>query len=72
MTAKNDNRDADFAVLCEKVDSIKSDVSEIKTKLESNYVTKEQFEPIKKIVYGFAALVFIAVITALLKLVIFR
>ncbi len=38
--------------------------------LEKNYVTRDQFEPIRKMVYGVAAAVFMAVLGAILSLVV--
>lgn len=61
-----------IAVMIESVGTIKRDVSEIKEKLESHYVTKEEFDPIKKVVYGMVSLILVAVIGALLALVIIR
>lgn len=49
---------------------IRRDVAEIKKKLESNYVTQDQFKPVKAIVYGLVSLILTAVIVALLALVV--
>jgi hypothetical protein len=42
---------------------------EIKVKLESEYVTQDEFEPVKKIVYGMVGVILLAVIGALITLV---
>ena len=39
-------------------------------KVSSNYVSKEEFEPIKKIVYGLVGLILVAVVGALMALVV--
>ena len=57
-------------VLLEKINNVQSDVKDIKVKLESKYVTQDQFEPIKKIVYGLVGLVLIAFAGGLINLVI--
>ena len=49
---------------------IQNDISEIKTKLDQKYVTKEEFDPVKKIVYGLVSLILIAVVGALIALVV--
>jgi hypothetical protein len=39
-----------------KLDYIQSDVTEIKVNLKADYVTKDQLDPIKRLVYGTLAL----------------
>jgi hypothetical protein len=60
------------AVLQNDISYIKKDVSEIKEKMESHYVTKDEFEPVKKVVYGLVALILVAVVGAAIALVIVR
>ncbi len=48
------------------VDGIKSDIQS----LESRFVTKDQFEPVKLIVYGLVGLVLTAVATAVVALIV--
>lgn len=47
-------------------------LSSIDTKVGSHYVTKEEFAPIKNLVYGLVALMLIAVVGALLSLVVIK
>jgi ABC-type phosphate transport system permease subunit len=49
---------------------IQRDIAEINLKLDDKYVTKDQFEPVKNVVYGLVALILIAVVGALIALVI--
>lgn len=49
---------------------IKKDMTEIKLMLESKYVTKEAFSPVKMIAYGMVGAILLAVIGALLSLII--
>lgn len=49
---------------------IKSDLSEIKSQLKTGFVSKQEFEPIKKIVYGLVGLILTSVVVAILALVI--
>ncbi len=60
----------DYKSILVALDFIKKDIDEIKRKLDSNYVTKDQFEPVKKIVYGLVSLILIAVVGAIVALVI--
>ena len=57
-------------VIATKIDYIQRDVSDIKSKLESEYVTQDQFEPVKRIVYGMVSVILLAVIGAVVALVI--
>jgi len=50
--------------------NMQEDLLEIKANLMSNYVTKEQFEPVQRLVYGLVALILIAVVTGLLASII--
>lgn len=52
------------------VESIKEDVGEIKAKLENHYVSVEQFEPVKRIVYFVLGVFGVAVVGAIVKLVV--
>ena len=53
-----------------KLDYIQRDVADIKKRLDDNYVTTQEFEPVKKIVYGLVALILVAVVGAIVALVI--
>ena len=54
-----------LAVIANDISYIKSDIIEIKIKLNDDYVTNTEFEPIKKIVYGLVSLTLVAVVAAL-------
>lgn len=49
---------------------IKRDIAEIKQNVKVDYVTREEFQPIKSIVYGMVTIVLTGVIGALIALVI--
>lgn len=57
-----------LAVISSDVKYIQKDVAEINRKLELSYVTREELDPIKKIVYGLVSLVLVAVVGALLSI----
>ena len=61
--------DEQFGRLLADVDYIKRDVAEIKRVMEANYVTQDQFEPIKRIVYGLVSVILTAVVVAVVALV---
>lgn len=62
--------DIDIATIGENVKDIREDVNEIKHKLEGSYVTRDEFEPYKRIIQGLVALTITTVFGALLALVI--
>ena len=60
-----------------KIALIQQDISYMKDKLDgvdqkisTHYVSREEFEPIKKIVYGMVGLILVAVVGALVSLVV--
>jgi len=53
-----------LAVLGSDVQYIKEDIRTIKTSLNQTYVTKNEFDPIKKVVYGLVGLILTAVVGA--------
>ena len=64
-----------LAVMGADIAYIKQDLSEIKgciTGLSGKYITKPEFEPVKKLVYGLAALILIAVIGAITRVVLVK
>ena len=67
---KNKNNETTIALMAQDIRYIKEDVTEIKLKLEKDYVTREEFEPIKKVVYGLIGLILVAVVSAIIGLVI--
>lgn len=66
----NDRDDIKLAVLQNDMNYIKEKINDIDSKVSSGYVTKEEFEPIKKIVYGVVSLILTAVVGAIVALVI--
>lgn len=61
------------AVLASDIHHINSDIAEIKKSIDKMcdiYLTKVEFEPVKKVVYGLVSIILIAVVGGLLALVI--
>ena len=52
------------------VDQIKKDITEIKLLITQNYVRREEFNPVQKIVYGLVSVILMAVLGAIIALVI--
>lgn len=53
-----------------KLEFIIKELDEIKAKLEKNYVTAEEFKPVKTIVYGMVSMALIAILGAIISLVV--
>lgn len=56
-------------VLLTKITYIENDLKEVKEMLSSGYVTKQEFEPVKRIVYGVVSLILVGAIGAILALI---
>jgi hypothetical protein len=69
---QNSSLEARIEVAIEQIRQLRVDVNEVKNKLDANYVTKDEFDPIKKLVYGVVSIVLVGVMGALLALVINR
>jgi ABC-type phosphate transport system permease subunit len=61
---------ADLRIMANDINYIRQSVDEVKANLQGNYVTKDQFDPVKKLVYGLVGLILTAVVVGVLSLVI--
>ena len=59
-------------LITETTAEIKQDVREMRQENAQRYVTKEEFELVKRIVYGLVGMILIAVVTAILNAVIVK
>ncbi len=59
-----------LAVMANDIKYLTTQVDKIDQKISSSYVTKEEFDPIKRTVYGLISVVLLAVVGALTALVI--
>lgn len=57
------------ALMSNDLGYIKEDIKEIKEIMNSRYVSREEFDPIKKIVYGVVGLLLTSIVVALVALV---
>jgi hypothetical protein len=68
---QSSNGKVDIAVIQADIAYIRDDIADIKKALQENYVTKDQFRPVKNIAYGavsFLALLVVAALGALATL----
>jgi hypothetical protein len=61
-----------LAVIESHINYMRNDIHDIKMNVQQGYVTKDEFEPIKRIVYGLVGLILVAVVGALLSLVVIK
>lgn len=60
------------AVIATKVENIENKINEINNKMDGHFITREEFDPIKRLVYGVVSLILTAVIIALVGLVVMK
>lgn len=64
------SNETQFALIHQQLKVIEATLQSILDKLEKDYVTQDQFKPIKMIVYGGTGLALTAIVGALIKLVV--
>ena len=55
-----------------KIDGATRDIVEMKAMMRQDFVSRNEFDPIKKVVYGMVGLILTAVLTALVGLVVMK
>jgi hypothetical protein len=58
-----------LAVIQNDIGYIKCEIVDIKSIIATKYVTKDEFEPIKKVVYGLVSVILLAVVAAVITLI---
>ena len=64
MRPKDNTIGETLAVLSTDIKYIKDDLHSLHTQLQETYVTKNEFDPIKKVVYGLVTIILTAVVGA--------
>ena len=70
MENAEERRAISFEVIDTKLNFIMQSVKDIKQDLEKNYVTRMEFDPVKKIIYGLVGIILVAVVGAVIALVV--
>ena len=65
-----DTVETSIALVQQDISYMKDKLDGVDQKISTHYVSREEFEPIKKIVYGMVGLVLVAVVGALVSLVV--
>ena len=61
-----------IALMSKDIGYIKAKVDEVDRKLEGTYITRYEFDPIKRVVYGLVGLILTAVVGGLIGLIIIK
>lgn len=72
MPNNNNRQEISDALIKQDLEYIARSVNKIEKKLEDDYVTKTEFDPIQRLVYGMVGLVMVTVLGALLAMVVIR
>lgn len=64
-----DTSQTKIALIQQDISYMKDKLDGVDQKISTHYVSREEFEPIKKIVYGMVGLILTAVVGALISLV---
>jgi hypothetical protein len=72
MARKYNNNKVDLALMAQDIKYIQKDVADIKRRMEADYVTREEFDPIKKIVYGIIGLLLTGLVAALMRFLLIK
>ncbi len=59
-----------LAVLVEQNKNIIQDLSEVKELIQTKYVTREEFKPVKQIVFGMIGVILTAILVSLIAMVV--
>jgi hypothetical protein len=70
ISSNEESVNIDLALMAKDITYIKADVAEIKRNQNENFVTKSEFDPVKRVVYAMVSLVLLAVAGAVISLVI--
>lgn len=61
-----------LAVIAKDIEYIKDSIKVINRKLDKDYVTKMEFEPVKRIVYGMVGIILVAVLSGVVGMVVMQ
>lgn len=68
--AARETQEVKIALIQQDISYMKDKLDSVDVKVSTHYVSREEFEPIKKIVYGVVGLILVAVVGALVSLVV--
>lgn len=69
MTPRSDTNRA-LAILDAKLSHVQQDVIEMKSIMRGDYIRRDEFDPVKQVVFGMVSIVLLTVVGALVTLVV--
>jgi hypothetical protein len=69
VPVKKESIELDVALFDAKLTHIRDDVAEIKTLMRADHVRRDEFAPVKQVVFGLVGVVMLSVVAALVTLV---
>lgn len=69
LSNHNNADEVKLAVMQNDIQYIKETLNSVDSKVSNNYVTKSEFEPVRKVVYGLVAVIMLAFVGAVVSLV---
>lgn len=70
MAEDKQSTETTLALIGQKLDNLEKKIDKIDKSLECDYVSQDQFEPIKRIVYGMVGVILLSVVAALFALIV--
>jgi len=67
---KSHKEDTQIAVIANDISYIKKSIDDMNSRLDHHYVTKDEFDPIKKLVYGMVAVVLSSIVATLMTILV--
>ena len=64
-STQENSLDTKIEVALEQLTRVREDIKSLENKIDNNYVTRTEFEPVKKLVYGLVSLTLMTVVAAL-------
>lgn len=68
-STRTQGENTQIALMAQDIVYIKKSVDDLALKVDHNYITKDEFQPVKQLVYGLVGLILTAVIGAIMALV---
>lgn len=66
----NTNQRTNMAVMANDIVYIRQTMKDVSDKLEKDYVTRDEFEPVRNVVYGMVGLILVGFLMAVIALII--
>jgi thiosulfate reductase cytochrome b subunit len=72
MAKDKESEQTIIALMGRDIKEIRHDVSDMQENIHENYITRIEFDPVQKIIYGIVGVVLLTVLSALVALVVVK